>query len=199
MTARWPRSRTSGRAAGARPDPTATPLGHDRGMTNLNDLLEQEPDLTARAVAILTATTNAVLATIRADGSPRVSGIDPFVVDGELCIGSMDGARKAQDLARDPRMALHAIPWESRRTKEGAADPGDADAKLTGRAVPVTDPDDQARVLRWFKDERGFEPPPGGELFTIDIESLVVVSVDGEELVIDRWTAADGRRTVRRS
>ncbi len=168
-------------------------------MTKLQTLLEQEPELAARAVAILTSTTNAVLATVRVDGSPRVSGIDPFIVEGELCIGSMEGARKAQDLARDPRMALHAIPWESRRTREGAADPGEADAKLTGRAVPVTDPDDQARVLAWFQAERGFEPPPGGELFTIDIDSLVVVGVDGEELVIDRWTAADGRRTVRRA
>ena len=65
--------------------------------------------------------------------------------------------------------------------------------------MPVTDPDEQAKVLAWFKDERGFEPPPGGELFTIDIDSLVVVSVDGDELVIDRWTAADGRRTIRRA
>lgn len=168
-------------------------------MTSLRDLLHQEPELGPRALAILTSTTNAVLATIRADGSPRVSGIDPFVVDGQLCFGSMDGARKAQDLARDPRMALHAIPWESRRTKEGATDPGDADAKVTGRAVAVTDPEEQAKVLRWFREERGFDVPPGGDLFTVDIDSLVVVSVDGEELVIDRWTAAGGRKTVRRS
>lgn len=168
-------------------------------MTKLQTLLHQEPELAGRAVAILTSTTNAVLATIRSDGSPRVSGIDPFIVDGELCIGSMDGARKAQDLARDPRMALHAIPWESRRLREGATDPGDADAKLTGRARAVTDAAEQAEVLAWFKAERGFEPPPGGDLFKIDIDSLVVVSVDGEELVIDRWTSADGRRTIRRS
>ena len=89
-------------------------------MTKLQNLLQQEAELAERAVAILTSTTNAVLATIRADGSPRVSGIDPFIVDGELCIGSMDGARKAQDLARDPRMALHSIPWESRRIADGA-------------------------------------------------------------------------------
>ncbi|MBX3284988.1 MAG: pyridoxamine 5'-phosphate oxidase family protein [Acidimicrobiales bacterium] len=168
-------------------------------MTDLQHLLDVEPELAGRALTILTSTTNAVLATIRADGSPRVSGIDPFVVGRHLCFGSMDGARKAQDLERDPRMALHAIPWESRRTKEGTANPGDADAKLTGRAVAVTDPDDQAEVLRWFKEERGFEPPPGGDLFRIDIASLVVVSVDGDELVVDRWTEADGRRTFRRT
>jgi hypothetical protein len=62
----------------------------------------------------------------------------------------------------------------------------------------VTDPDQQAKVLAWFRRERGFEPPPGGDLFTIDIETLVVISVDGEELVVDRWTEADGRRTIRR-
>lgn len=175
-----------------------TPLEHDLGMTDLNQLLADEPDLTERAVAILTSTTNAVLATLRADGSPRVSGIDPFVAVGHLWIGSMDDSRKGDDLARDPRMALHGIPWESRRIKEGATDAGDADVKLTGRAVPLTDPALRSRVATWFQEERGYDAPEDGGLYSIDIDTLVVIYVEDDELVIDRWTAADGRRTIRR-
>ena len=98
------------------------------------------------------ATTNCVLATIRADGSPRISGIDPFFRDGQLWIGSMPDSRKGADLRRDPRMALHGIPWESRKVKEGATDPGDGDVKVTGRAVELADsearPADPGGVLR---------------------------------------------------
>ncbi|MCB1037956.1 MAG: hypothetical protein KDA94_00250, partial [Acidimicrobiales bacterium] len=71
-------------------------------MTTWSDFRAAAPDLEARAKAILTSTTNCVLGTVRADGSPRLSGIDPFFVDGELHLGSMPDARKADDLRRDP-------------------------------------------------------------------------------------------------
>ncbi len=168
-------------------------------MTTFTQLGDDEPDLAQRVLAILTSTTNAVLATIRVDGTPRVSGIDPFVFEHELWIGSMPGTRKATDLRRDPRMALHAIPWESRRLRDGATDPGEADAKVTGRAVPTDDPATVDRLLAWFKSERGFEPSESGDLFRIEVEELVVIAVDGDQLVIDRWTATSGRQVLRRS
>lgn len=174
------------------------------------------PELAERARAVLTSTTNAVLATLRRDGSPRVSGIDPFFAEGELWIGSMPGARKGQDLRRDPRVALHCIPWESRRVREGREAPGDADAKLTGRAVLVTDPLEAARIFATLAHDRRADPAtdaPGtdapaadeqgpdapGDLFRIEPETVTVLSVDGEELVVDRWSATDGRRTFRRT
>lgn len=168
-------------------------------MATWTDLRNAAPDLAERAATILTSTTNAVLATIRTDGSPRVSGIDPWFADGEMWIGSMPGARKAADLARDPRMALHCVPWESRKVKEGADQPGDADAKLTGLAVPVTDPDQIARALGAFAEDRGGDAPDEGQYFRIEPTSLVVTFVEGEELVIDRWNDSTGRQTTRRS
>ncbi len=169
-------------------------------MTTWTDLTAAEPDLADRALAILTATTNAVLGTIRRDGTPRLSGIDPFVIDGELWIGSMPGARKGEDLRRDPRLALHAVPWESRRLRDGATDPGEADAKLTGRAVLVDDPAAQDEVWELFRRERGVELPPGpADLFRIEPTAVVVVSVVDDLLQVDRWSDTDGRRTIRRS
>ena len=157
-----------------------------------------EPELARRAHAILTSTTNCVLGTVRADGSPRLSGIDPFFLDGELHIGSMPDARKARDLQRDPRMSLHAVPWESRRLRDGADDPGEADAKLTGRAVEI--PHDEAvRIMAAYFAERGIDAPAEGHLFRIEPDTVVTVSVADDLLVIDRWSEADGRVTVRRS
>lgn len=169
-------------------------------MTSWNDFDRVEPELAARARAIISSTTNCVLATIRADGSPRASGIDPFFRDGELWIGSMPDSRKGADLKRDPRLALHGIPWESRKVKEGADDPGDGDVKVTGRAVHLGDDEASARILSEYFAELGVdEPEAGGELFTIDLDAVVVISVDDDQLVIDRWSAADGRKVVRRS
>ena len=168
-------------------------------MTTWADLSRIEPDLAARGRSILASTTNAVLATLRADGSPRVSGIDPFFAVGELWIGSMPGARKADDLARDPRLALHGVPWESRRLRDGAGDPGEADVKLTGQAVEVTDPAQISGALASFAAGRGFEPPEGGRYYRIELASLAVTFVEGEALVIDHWTEQSGRSTIRRS
>ncbi len=155
------------------------------------------PELAGRARAILSSTTNAVLGTIRRDGAPRLSGIDPFFYEGDLHIGSMPGARKGQDLRRDPRVALHCIPWDSRRLQDGADDPGDADVKLSGEAVLVTDP----VVLRaiWTSVQPDAETESAGDLFAIDVRSLTVISVADDQLVIDSWSTADGRHVVRRT
>ena len=167
-------------------------------MSSFADVERVEPDLADRVRAILSSTTNAVLATIRRDGSPRLSGADPYFHGGELRIWSMPGARKGQDLRRDPRVGLHSIPWDSRQLRAGAADVGAADAKVDGTAVLATESGDLAAFRAWLASERGVEPPEDWDLFTVDIDALTVVSVDGGQLVIDRWSATDGRQTTRR-
>lgn len=166
-------------------------------MTSWNALHAAAPDLAERARDIILCTTNAVLATLHRDGSPRLSGIDPFFFEEEFWFGSMPSARKGDDLRRDPRMAIHSIPWESRQVK--AEDPGDVDAKVSGRAISITDPAEVARVMAWFKDERGLEPPDGADLFRVDLRAVVTIEVEGDNLVIDQWTASAGRQTIKRT
>jgi hypothetical protein len=88
-----------------------------------------------------------VLATLRRDGSPRVSGIEVEFTDGELVMGMMPGSVKAQDLRRDPRLSLHAASEDP---------PHDAsrwlgDAKISGRAVEVGAPADEDEPAHRFK------------------------------------------------
>jgi hypothetical protein len=168
-------------------------------MTSWNDFELLQPDLAERAHAILSATTNCVLGTIRADGSPRLSGIDPFFLEGELWLGSMAGSRKGADLRRDPRLALHGVPWESRKIKEGRADPGPGDAKVTGRAVAIDDPAEIQRIFQIYFADLEYDAPADGELFHVDLASVVTVGVEDQELVIDRWSVTGGRETVRRT
>ena len=164
-------------------------------MTSWQDLRDAAPDLAQRAEAAFTATTNAVLGTIRKDGSPRLSGIDPRFFDADLWIGSMANARKADDLLRDPRMALHCVPWESRtKDADGVSAGGSADAKLTGRAVDITDAATIQRVMGRHFDEVGLEDQPTeGNLFRIDVDQVTTVWVEDEKhLVIETWTPDKG-------
>jgi len=158
-----------------------------------------EPDLAQRVRSILTSTTNAVLGTLRRDGSPRLSGADAHFHDGQLRIWSMPDARKGQDLRRDPRVSVHSIPWDSRKLRDGAADVGAADAKVSGTAALVTDPEVVSAFRTWWQSERGAEPPEDWDLFTIDIDTLTVVFVDDGRLVVDQWSTSDGRKTLRRA
>jgi hypothetical protein len=72
------------------------------------DLEAAAPELAAGVRGRMDARRHKVLSTLRRDGSPRVTGIEAFFVDGDLFFGSMGAARKAQDLQRDGRFALHS-------------------------------------------------------------------------------------------
>jgi hypothetical protein len=168
-------------------------------MASFADVENVEPDLADHVRAILSSTTNAVLGTIRRDGSPRLSGADPYFHDGQLCIWSMPRARKGQDLRRNPQVAVHSIPWDSRKVRDGSADVGAADAKVSGKAVLVSDAGALSAFRAWLQSDRGVEPPEDWDLFTIDIDALTVISVDNGQLLVDRWSTTEGRQAIRRT
>jgi len=90
----------------------------------------EAPELAARVRERLDAHAHKTIATIRRDGSPRISGIETELADGELWIGSMRDALKARDLQRDPRFALHSASEEP--------EVWTGDAKLAGVAEEVS-------------------------------------------------------------
>ena len=105
-------------------------------MATFADVESEEPEFAARVRAAFDAHAHKFLATLRADGSPRISGIEMDFVAGEPWLAGMPGSVKFTDLRRDPRFALHS----------GSPEPDAfaADAKLSGRATQVTDPDERA-------------------------------------------------------
>ena len=94
-------------------------------MASWSEVEAAAPELAARARAALDAHKHKVLATLRRDGSPRLSGIEATIVDGELWLGMMPGSRKAMDLRRDPRLALHSASVDP-TDDDPSAWPGDA-------------------------------------------------------------------------
>src|SRR5213595_2882573 len=91
-----------------------------------------EPEFAGRVRRLFDAGRHKTIATLRADGSPRISGIECEFTDGELTFGSMAGARKGADLRRDPRFALHGPTVHPVDGKE-AEWPGEA--KIAGQAI----------------------------------------------------------------
>ncbi len=158
-------------------------------MTAWRDVEAAAPELAARVRELFEARTHKTIATLRADGAPRISGIECEFVDGELQFGSMTGARKGADLRRDPRFALHGPTVDPVKGQE-AAWPGEA--KIAGRAVP-------AGALS--AEPGGPDGGPEGELFVADVTEVVVTALDAAatKLVVDSWTPARGLRRVERA
>lgn len=98
----------------------------------------QAPALAAAVRGCFAVRKHCTLATLRADGAPRISGIEVEWTDGELWIGSMPGARKALDLRRDPRLAVHS-PTVDPVEGDEASWPGEA--KVAGLAHEVPGPE----------------------------------------------------------
>jgi hypothetical protein len=151
---------------------------------------EEAPELAAQARAFLEAHKHKTLATLRRDGSPRISGTEADIVDGDLQWGSMWKAVKALDLRRDPRFALHS----------GSDDPPgwSGDAKVSGRAVEVDDDDMKAALVAAQANE---EHPPGPwHLFRAEVEEVVVTRLNDarDKLVIEWWREGAGVQRIER-
>jgi hypothetical protein len=175
----------------ANPDPGATPteiktvlptIGAIMGpVTTWQDFEQAEPEFAKRVRLLFDAHRHKTIATLRADGSPRISGIEVVFEDGELAFGSMPNARKGADLRRDPRFALHSATVDP---VEGAEAQWPGEAKIAGRAVaagPITE-------------------GPDGDRFHADIHEVVHTHLNenASMLVIEWWTPTHGLRRIER-
>ncbi|WP_032406549.1 pyridoxamine 5'-phosphate oxidase family protein [Rhodococcoides fascians] len=155
-------------------------------MTTWNEFSAAAPILASAVRARFTAHKHHVLATLRADGSPRVSGTEvEFVDTGVLRLGSMLDAAKARDLQRDGRFALHSNPGH--HSMEGG------DAKISGIAAEITDP----AVLQPIFDATPGELVPY-HVFDLDIGEVVLTSLVDDHMQIDIWRPGTKVRTVTR-
>jgi hypothetical protein len=155
-------------------------------MATWSDIEAEAPELAAAAKKVFEAHIHKTLATIRKDGSPRISGTEAKFFEGDIYLGSMPGSRKAADLLRDPRLALHSAPLDTKLV--------DGDAKLSGRAVQVTDED----TIRRFTGTLDQHPTEEFPLFRIDITDLTLTRVSGDFIVVETWREGRGVTKVER-
>jgi hypothetical protein len=121
-----------------------------------------------------------LVATIRLDGTPRLSPVEPLIFDGDLWLSMMWQSGKATDLLRDDRILVHSITT----TREG----GEGEVKVRGTAQSIEDPArrrrycDAAAVLGWRPEEPYFH------LFRVNIADVTLIryASTGDQYVA-RW------------
>jgi hypothetical protein len=140
-------------------------------MASWQEFVEAAPGFARRVEALFTAHKHHTMATVRKDGAPRISGTEVEIDSGELCLGMMPATRRAADLRRDPRIAIHS---HSVDPPEGDAGAWSGEAKLFGRAEELA----------------GHERT--GDSFRVDIEHVVLTWLDSRVLAIETWTPEHG-------
>jgi pyridoxamine 5'-phosphate oxidase-like protein len=150
-------------------------------MTAWHDFERAEPEFAQRVRALFDAHRHKTIATLRAGGAPRISGIETVFEDGELVFGSMSNARKGADLRRDPRFALHSATVDP---IEGSEAQWPGEAKISGRATVAG----------------SISAGGDGDRFHADIAEVVHTHLNEAAtlLVVEWWTPTHGLRKVER-
>ena len=142
-------------------------------MATWKQFSDEAPALAEAIAARFRAHKHHIIATIRRDGSPRVSGTEVEMFGDLLVLGSMIGARKARDLQRDPRYALHSNPVDEKMAG--------GDAKVAGRARELSGDEKEQTVAHYP------ENPGEAHIFALDIDEAVLTTVDDKHLYVDLW------------
>ena len=131
----------------------------------------------------------ALLGTLRKDGSPRISPVEPYLSQGHLLFGAMSWLLKAGDLLRDPRCVLHSAIT--------TPDSGEPELKLYGRAMEAATDIRQGCSHGWWQAQ----PPDAAVVFALSIDraTLVEWKLQQGRMVVRRWSERDGlTETTRR-
>jgi hypothetical protein len=150
-------------------------------MRAWRDIEQVVPEFAQRVRVLFDAHRHKTIATVRADGSPRISGIEAAFEDGELVFGSMPDSRKGGDLRRDPRFALHSATVDP---VEGSEAQWPGEAKISGRVVAAG----------------STTGGPDGDRFHADITEVVHTHLNEKAtmLVVEWWTPVHGLRKIER-
>jgi len=127
------------------------------------------PDLATIAEARMAEDGVVLVGTLRANGWPRISPVEPLVFDGRLYLGMMWRSRKAVDLLADPRCVVHT----SVRNRDGT----DGDVKIYGEAREVDEPGERDRYCSALEKAIGWRPEGDFHLFAVDVTEIGYVAV----------------------
>jgi hypothetical protein len=161
-------------------------------MATWTEFAADAPELAAQAEKRLIATGLMMLATIRRDGSPRVSPMEPVVVDDKLVLhedrlwlGMMVDATKSRDLQRDGRFMAHCATVDKMVSED--------DVKFWGVATTVTDHDKLASFSDDIYRSTGYRFEVGQfDAFEVDLQGASSVGMAGETMVVRTWLAGKG-------
>jgi len=147
---------------------------------NWAEFAEAAPELAWWGEERFKSTGLALVGTVRKDGLPRISPVEPLIVDGQLYLGMMWRSRKALDLLRDPRCLVQTTV----RDREDRA----GELKLRGRAAGVQDPATIERYCQALQEAIDWRPQGQFHLFALEIESAAHIKyMENGDQVLREW------------
>jgi pyridoxamine 5'-phosphate oxidase-like protein len=149
-------------------------------VTTWGEFASAAPELAARGEERFGATGLALVGTLRRDGRPRISPVEPLISDGTLYLGMIWQSRKAVDLLRDSRCVVHSTVSD----KGG----GEGDFKLYGRALPIEDADEREVYCRALEAAIGWRPSGHFHLFAVDVEEVAWVRLGSGTREVLHWS-----------
>ena len=130
----------------------------------------------------------ALIGTLRSDGWPRISPVEPLFISDHLVLGMIWQSKKALDLVRDPRCVLHSVVTDP--------DANEGEFKLRGRAIAVA----EGRYVEIIREKWRLAPSASLHVFWIDVlgASLTTYDFDQGLMLVTRWSTEGGTLESRR-
>jgi hypothetical protein len=144
------------------------------------------PEVAAQARAVIDQWSFMFAATIRRDGTPRLSPVETHLVAGHLALAIIPQSHKASDITRDPRIVLQSPIAE-------ADEPG-AELKLRGRATALSEGDLRERIADAIERASGWRPAPSWLVVTVTVDHLALMSWSAGDLTLTCWDPRNGVR-----
>ncbi|MFC4950641.1 pyridoxamine 5'-phosphate oxidase family protein [Pseudonocardia sp. GCM10023141] len=140
-----------------------------------------------------TATGNlCMLGTLRPDGFPRISPMEPRFFEGQLWIGGMPDTAKFNDLVADPRFTLHTATVDT-QVSEG-------DAKVWGTVQDVHDPALHQRYAEDLYAQTGFDLRGAtfDHFYAAHLVGAAAVEVGDGHMDVTVWKEGAAERVIRK-
>ncbi len=165
-------------------------------MATWTEFSDEASEIAELAERRLVATGLMMLATLRRDGFPRISPVEPVIAgdrlvlhDGKLWLGMMVDSTKSRDLQRDGRFALHSATADKMVTE--------GDVKMWGVATQVTDHDTLARFADDIFASVGYRFEVGKfDAFDVDLLGASSVGVESDAMFVKTWRPGAGVTVV---
>jgi hypothetical protein len=159
-------------------------------MARWADLEAAAPELAESGRGLINRFRFVYIATLRRDGTPRISAVEARIGGGELAMSMIPGTLKVRDLLRDPRIAVNA-------PLQHPDDPNE-EFKLRGRAVEVQDDRLKEAVAAAIESTSGWRPPLDWPFFAVDIDEAAFIAWNAGVMRMSRWSPDEGVREVER-
>jgi hypothetical protein len=143
-------------------------------MMTWGEFAAEAPQLAGEGQRRFDASGLILLGTVRRDGHPRLSPVEPIITDGQLYLGMIHRSTKALDLHREPRCVVH-------NTITGR-DGQDGEFKVYGHGRSIEDADERERYCVALFEAIAWRPEGEFDLFAIDIDQIAfVIFGDGKQ------------------